>query len=294
MYFVCGVQGVGKTLFSNNMSKIKSIRCYSASQLIKSKANKVISDYKKARQISNNQELLLQAIEEIKELQYILDGHLCLINGYNRIERIPIEVFEKMNIDVIYIIVDDPLKIQSRLKNRDEQRRTTRFIASFQQEEFNYARDLAEIKSIPLKIIYNNKEIEEYPSFEKDNIILPIKPIFVKKIICGEKKYEYRKKLCRKDINKIYIYATVPIKKIIGEAKVINKLKMDKEELWKQTHVYSGISKEFYDKYFEKQDYACAYQIGEIKQYDNPITLDSIGIKNVPQAFVYYGDLKML
>lgn len=85
----------------------------------------------------------------------------------------------------------------------------------------------------------------------------------------------------------------MPVKKIIGEVRVVKKLEMDKEELWKKTQEYSGISKEFYDKYFEKQERACAYQIGEVKRYNHPIILESQGIQSVPQAFMYCGELKI-
>lgn len=117
--------------------------------------------------------------------------------------------------------------------------------------------------------------------------------MYAEKILNGEKKFEYRKKLCKKDIKKIYVYATVPVKKIIGEVKVVKKLEMDKEELWEKTQEYSGTSKAFYDKYFEKQELACAYQLGEVKRYDYPITLESQGIQAVPQSFMYCEELKI-
>ena len=64
------------------------------------------------------------------------------------------------------------------------------------------------------------------------NIVLPIKPSYADKIISGEKKYEYRKRLCKDSIDKIYIYATSPVKRIIGEVKVLQKLNQKKEILW--------------------------------------------------------------
>ena len=78
---------------------------------------------------------------------------------------------------------------------------------------------------------------------------------------------------------------------IIGEVVVVNKLNMDKEKLWKETQEYAGITKRFYDQYFEYQDCACAYRIGEVRQYRFPVALDSIGIEYVPQSFIYVGEL---
>lgn len=288
MKFVCGVHGVGKTIFAKELSREMSLKYYAASDLIKKRTNKELCRYKKVKCIANNQTLLLEALAEIKETQYILDGHLCLINGKNKIERISYKVFQKMNIDFIYVVVEQPEIIQNRLKKRDNQIWDLNMITVFQQEELKYAKKIAVDEKIPLKIIYQNKEIMEWPIEEDKNIILSIRPIFAEKILSGEKKYEYRKRLCAKKVSKIYIYETAPVKKITGEVEVIKKLKMKKEKLWKQTQKSSGISKEFYGKYFEKQEYACAYELGESKKYSDPVTLESIGVNYIPQSFAYY------
>lgn len=290
---VCGVHGVGKTAFAKKLCQKSLLEYYSASELIKKMANREISDYKKVQHISDNQELLLEALSEINDTQYILDGHLCLMNAQNKIERISYDTFLAMNIESIYIVVDAPKMIQHRLKNRDNQMWNLGFISLFQQEEFAYAKFLTEKMNIPLKIIYNNKEVAKCSFLEKGNIILPIKPVFAKKILSGEKKYEYRKRLCKMEINKIYIYATTPVKMIVGEVEVVNKMSMDKEKLWLETQKYAGITKEFYDQYFEYQDCACAYRIGKAKQYRFPVPLNSVGIKSVPQSFIYVREFKL-
>ena len=52
----------------------------------------------------------------------------------------------------------------------------------------------------------------------KKNIILSMKPKFVRKIHNKEKRFEYRKKIWRGEckIERIYIYATRPIKQVVG------------------------------------------------------------------------------
>ena len=271
MQLICGVHGVGKTVFAKKLCRKLLLEYYSAGELIEKMAKDEISDYKKVQHISHNQKLLLEALSEIKDTQYILDGHLCLLNTQNKIERISYSIFQAMNIESIYIVVDEPEKIRHTLKNRDKNIWTLGFIALFQQEEFAYANSLAKKMNIPLKIIYNDKEVVECSFLEKEN--------------------EYRKRLCKKEVKKIYIYATAPVKKIIGETEVVSKIIMDKEKMWQETEKYAGITKEFYDKYFEHQECACAYKIGEVKKYRIPVALDSIGIDSVPQSFVYVGGL---
>lgn len=293
MQLVCGIHGAGKTVFSKRLCEILSLKYYSASELIANITKSQRYNNKKVKDISYNQELLLKALSEIDDTQYVLDGHLCLINNHNEIKRISYGIFQRMDIENIYIIVDEPKKIKQRLKIRDKQVWDSDFIYLFQQEEFEYARYLAKRMGIKLKIIYKDSEVFEYPFFKKSNIILPVRPIFADKILSGEKKFEYRKKLCKKEIHSIYLYSTSPIKMIIGEVEVVGKICASKEDLWKQTHMYSGITENFYYQYFKNQKYACAYKIGKVKRYRNPVSLNEINIKSAPQLFIYVGDLNL-
>lgn len=292
MKFVCGIQGVGKTVFAKELSIERSINYYVASELIKKKTSgQTMPVYKGVQDISKNQDILLNALSEIEDEQYILDGHLCLLNHREEIERIEYNVFEGMKIDCIYIVVDNPIEIQRRVKARDNQDIDVEFIALFQQEEIKYAKQLSGKLKIPVKFIYHNNEFSDCPVMETTNIVLPIKPIYADKILKGEKKYEFRKRLCKKDIEKIYIYATAPVKMIVGEARIVGKHNMNKEQLWIRAGNQAGIDKDFYDSYFEKQGFACAYEIGDAKRYDKPITLKSVGIDYVPQSYIYVGEL---
>ena len=48
------------------------------------------------------------------------------------------------------------------------------------------------------------------------NLIISIKPQFVEKILSGEKKYEFRRRIYKKEVEKIYIYQTAPDSKIVA------------------------------------------------------------------------------
>ena len=53
-------------------------------------------------------------------------------------------------------------------------------------------------------------------------MLLSIKPEYVNKIVAGKKKYEFRKFHCREDVDTIVIYATAPVKQVIGEVSIIS------------------------------------------------------------------------
>ncbi len=121
----------------------------------------------------------------------------------------------------------------------------------------------------------------------KKNIVISINPEHVKNIINGTKKYEYRTKAAKGDVQRLIIYETLPVKKIVAEAEIEEVLMMPPKELWQETNKYSGISKEFYDSYFEGRDVAFAYKLGKVKVYDQPKDLIDFGLKNAPQSYVY-------
>lgn len=119
-------------------------------------------------------------------------------------------------------------------------------------------------------------------------ILMPINPEYVEKILSGDKKYEYRKiKAKRKNIDKMIIYSTSPVMKVVAEVEIEEILEESPKMLWEQTKEKSGITEEFYNKYYKNKDTAVAYKLGNIKVYKKQKRLNEIGINYVPQSFVY-------
>jgi predicted transcriptional regulator len=119
--------------------------------------------------------------------------------------------------------------------------------------------------------------------------LLSIKPKFVEKIFNGEKKFEYRKVIfARKDVKTIVVYATMPIGRIVGEFSVEEIFEFSPIELWAKTKKFSGIEKEFYDKYFEGRTKAFAIKIKKATLYEVPINPYEREEKfRPPQSFSY-------
>lgn len=118
-------------------------------------------------------------------------------------------------------------------------------------------------------------------------IIISINPIHVENIINGTKKYEYRTKVAKKDIDKIIIYSTYPVMKVIAVVDIIDIVKGTPSELWDMTKDHSGITKNFFDEYFQKREVAYAYKLGKVRKYEEPKALIDFGVKFAPQSFVY-------
>ena len=121
----------------------------------------------------------------------------------------------------------------------------------------------------------------------KRKIVISINPQYVEKIISGEKRFEYRTKAAKSDINKIIIYETKPIKKIVAEVEILDVVVASPDELWNETKEYSGISRLFFDDYFKGRKVAYAYKLGYVKVYEQPKSLLDFGLKTAPQSFAY-------
>ena len=118
-------------------------------------------------------------------------------------------------------------------------------------------------------------------------ILMSIKPEYVSKIFSGKKKFEYRKRTCKNNIEKVIVYSSSPVQKVVGELMIKNVLCDKKNIIWNKTKVYGGIDKDKYDKYYENCEYAVAYEIEKIFLYNNPKELKDYGIKTAPQSYVY-------
>ena len=108
-------------------------------------------------------------------------------------------------------------------------------------------------------------------------------------IFSGQKKYEYRKRVfTRSDVDKVYIYATKPICRIVGYFTIAAMIEDSPNVMWQMTHEGSGITKEYFDAYFKNCDMAHAIKIGEVVKFDTPIDPKKV-IKNftAPQNYRY-------
>ena len=118
-------------------------------------------------------------------------------------------------------------------------------------------------------------------------ILLSIKPEYSDRIFDGIKKYEYRRHIPTTNVEKIIVYSTAPLKKVVGEVEVINTLSMKKTSLWEITKSYAGISREGYRAYFKNSKIANAFSLGRATRYDEPKELADYDINQAPQSFVY-------
>jgi predicted transcriptional regulator len=116
----------------------------------------------------------------------------------------------------------------------------------------------------------------------------PIKPIYSDRILSGEKKYELRKRLPSNPFDYILIYATSPVGKVVGYAKVKMIHKKSVDDMWDMVSMCAGISRDDYTSYFGKTEYAYAIELEDVKRFTRPFDTKEISNSfNVPQSFCY-------
>ncbi len=124
-------------------------------------------------------------------------------------------------------------------------------------------------------------------------VLLSIKPEFADRIFNGTKLYEFRRVIFKDpSITTIVVYASTPIKKVIGEFQLDEIITLKKNKLWKLTKTTAGIDKARFDSYFADKEYASALKVKSIKKYGSPLCLKKhFKIKHPPQSFIYLNQI---
>lgn len=130
-------------------------------------------------------------------------------------------------------------------------------------------------------------KLDGFSKINMNSIILAIKPKYVKQILLGKKKYEFRHKRCSQNINGIYIYETAPTSKIVAYIYINDILEGPPNIIWNITKKYSGISEDEYNRYYMNRDLAYVYCIQEVIPFNPSLSLNDMGINAPPQSFIY-------
>lgn len=119
-------------------------------------------------------------------------------------------------------------------------------------------------------------------------VLLSIKPEYVEEIIKGNKKFEYRKRIFKKDVDSVVIYCTMPVGKIIGEFTIDTIINDSPKKIWNMTSSYSGISRDSFLDYFSGKSDGFAIKIKDFIEYENPINPREIDNQFIaPQSYKY-------
>ena len=119
-------------------------------------------------------------------------------------------------------------------------------------------------------------------------VLLSIKPEFAFKIFNGSKGYEYRRAIFKnQEVSKVIVYASNPIKQIIGEFEIEDILHEEPQSLWVKTKHHAGISEKRFFDYFTNKSKGYAIKVKAARVYNDPLPLSSFMISSPPQSYMY-------
>ena len=119
-------------------------------------------------------------------------------------------------------------------------------------------------------------------------VLLSIKPEYAEKIFNGTKKYEFRRSVFKnQNVKTVVVYASSPVQRVIGEFEIEKILNDDLHQLWDKTKEYSGISENFFFKYFNNKEKGYAIKIKQTKRYDKTLSIKDDFNASPPQSFMY-------
>lgn len=129
-----------------------------------------------------------------------------------------------------------------------------------------------------VKSVYQYGHDEYYfnKPYQRECVLISIKPEYAEKIMNGEKTTEFRRVCFGKGIKRAYVYASSPKKKIIGYIIVDEIVKASPSELWLHFHERGGIDKDNYNLYFEQKDIGYAILIKKAIRLRTEISLNDV------------------
>jgi len=121
------------------------------------------------------------------------------------------------------------------------------------------------------------------------SVLLSIRPQYAAAILDGTKKYEFRRTRFRNpDANRVVLYASSPVCRVVGEFEVDYILALEPDKLWTATADGAGIDREAFEDYFRDLDRGFALKVKHPRRYGDPLRLDvHFGLARPPQSFQY-------
>ena len=121
------------------------------------------------------------------------------------------------------------------------------------------------------------------------NVLLSIRPKYAEAITEGRKSFEFRKSIFKHHcVERVYLYATRPVSKVVGSFRVGNIICREPKVLWEELGRFSGVSSKEFFEYFKDSDIGFAIEIEDLEVYQRPVN-PSLFIEGFtpPRSFKY-------
>lgn len=121
--------------------------------------------------------------------------------------------------------------------------------------------------------------------------LFSIKPQYAAAILAGTKKVEFRRTALAEDVSHVVVYATSPVRQVVGTFEVGGVEKAAPSALWRTYGSVGGIKREDYESYFVGTEHAYAIKVHRPHAWSRPLCLHDLdpGLR-APQSYQYLRD----
>ena len=118
--------------------------------------------------------------------------------------------------------------------------------------------------------------------------------------MAGEKTVEFRRRFQTQVSTDVeaYIYATSPVRAMVGVAEISSVWRLSLESLWCRYAKPACVGRMDFDTYFRDLDWGFALELANVQCFANPISLHELGERvgfTPPQSYLYAkADLRAL
>jgi len=117
---------------------------------------------------------------------------------------------------------------------------------------------------------------------------MSIHPRYADAILEGTKEVEFRKRALASDISIVLLYATAPVRRLVGTFQLSDTLTANPRDLWQQFAPVGGIEKDAFDAYYLGRDVGVALLVASPRRFDIPVRLEQLSPSPGPPQSVAY------
>ena len=123
--------------------------------------------------------------------------------------------------------------------------------------------------------------------------VLSIEPSFARKILSGEKRYEFRRSTFadHTTVEFVYLYASAPEQQIVGAFTTTRVVEAQPETLWERFGDAGGVDRERFFDYFEGVNTGHAIRVDETHEFETCVDpTEQFEDFSVPVSFCYLNE----
>ncbi|MDF1782307.1 MAG: ASCH domain-containing protein [Alcanivoracaceae bacterium] len=124
---------------------------------------------------------------------------------------------------------------------------------------------------------------------ESRAVLISVHPKYVKKILDGSKRVEFRRVWAAREVTHLVVYSTSPEMEVKAVVEIKAVVRGGKSALWEMSKLYGGgLTRSELRKYFSGVSTGNAILLGKVNEFESPCSLSAaIPGMRAPQSYAY-------